>query len=182
VWWFTSERERRLWLLVAAAVALIYGTLAVAPTVAAFLRSRALLGGAFIAGVILIGLAILLLGAGTRPRPIQVGIVLGLVAVLMLAPIRIALPEERTHLIEYGVIALIVYEALTERIRNGRTVRARFLIALSITGAFGIGDELIQWVLPNRVFDPEDIVVNLAAAAIALTGRVAVGRIRRSAS
>ena len=41
---------------------------------------------------------------------------------------------------------------------------------------------MIQWVLPNRVFDPEDIVVNLAAAAIALTGRVAVGRIRRSAS
>ena len=51
-------------------------------------------------------------------------------------------PHERTHLIEYGVLAAFVHAALTERARNGRRAPLPAIAAIMLTTAVGITDEL----------------------------------------
>lgn len=72
-------------------------------------------------------------------------------------------PAERFHLLEYGVLVILVYRALVPRIR---TPRIYFFIIL-YTFAVGLMDELIQALLPNRVYDNRDIAINWGASLLA---------------
>ena len=95
---------------------------------------------------------------GTRPvRPdgVEIAVALGVVAAYLLVFVRMSIPTERSHLIEYGVVALFMHEALTERVHQGRHVAAPALLAVLV----GVIDECIQLVLPNRVFDPLDMLL-----------------------
>lgn len=75
---------------------------------------------------------------------------------------------ERTHLIEYGVVAVLIYEAHRERSSHGRRVPAPALLAVGATALVGILDECIQAFLPNCVFDLRDILFNILAAALGM--------------
>lgn len=119
---FTSDRERRLWLWVLAVVGAIYSTLGLARTLAGVLRDRDLLDASFVLGMLLVGAAIVALALKTRPGGAEIGIGLGVAATFLLVFLRMAIPEERTHLIEYGVVAMFSYEALKERASQGRRV------------------------------------------------------------
>ena len=66
-------------------------------------------------------------------------------------------PEEQVHFIEYGILSGLIYIALTHDIHNN--VYVYFLTAF-IVFAFGAVDEVIQWILPNRIFDIRDILIN----------------------
>ncbi len=66
------------------------------------------------------------------------------------------LPEEQVHFIEYGILSALIYVALTHDINN----RSIYFLSVLIVFVFGAIDEAIQWVLPNRVFDIRDIVMN----------------------
>jgi len=66
------------------------------------------------------------------------------------------LPEEQVHFIEYGILSALIYAALSHDINN---VSIYFLSAI-IVFIFGAIDEVVQWVLPNRIFDIRDIVIN----------------------
>ena len=66
------------------------------------------------------------------------------------------LPEEQVHFIEYGVLSALIYLALTHDINN----RSIYSLSSLIVFVFGAIDEVIQWVLPNRIFDIRDIVIN----------------------
>lgn len=103
---------------------------------------------------------------------------LGVAATYLLVVVRMALPEERTHLIEYGVVALLAHEALTERASQGRWAPRPALFAVGIAGMIGVVDELIQLALPSRVFDPVDMGFNLLAAGLAVAASVALRRVR----
>ncbi|NNF02816.1 MAG: VanZ family protein, partial [Rhodothermales bacterium] len=81
---------------------------------------------------------------------------------------RMTFPE-RSHLIEFGVVAMLIYEALSERRRSGRGVRFPALIAIGATTLIGVVDEVIQLFIPSRVFDPVDIAFNCFAAVLAVT-------------
>ena len=116
---FLSKRERRLWLCALAVVVAIYATLGLAPALAGELRERGLAEGAFALGMLLVGAAIVANGLNARPRGIEIAVIVGIAAAYLLMCARMALPEERTHLIEYGVVSLLVYEALSERARTG---------------------------------------------------------------
>jgi hypothetical protein len=83
-------------------------------------------------------------------------------------------PEERTHLIEYSLVAILIYQALLERARNGRHVPYPAVLAFAATAVLGIIDEAIQWVLPNRVFDPIDIGFYTLATMMAIVGSLAL--------
>jgi hypothetical protein len=65
-------------------------------------------------------------------------------------------PEEQVHFIEYGILSGLIYIALSHNIHN---ISIYFLCAF-IVFAFGAIDEVIQWILPNRIFDIRDIVIN----------------------
>lgn len=173
---FTSTRERRLWLWSLAVVAAIYSTLGLAGSLAARLRDNNLMGAAVL--VLMILTVATIVGSGLRRRPgrRELWVGLGLTAVYGMAVLRMGVgPEERTHLFEYGVVAVLIYQALRERARGGRRVRVPALLALVVTVLLGWLDEGIQAVLPNRVYDDFDVLSNAIAALIGIVGSVVVG-------
>jgi VanZ family protein len=86
---------------------------------------------------------------------------------------------ERTHLMEYGVVAVFIYEALMERASQGRRVPKPALLAIAATSLLGVLDECIQALLPSRVFDPIDILFNFLAGLMSVLASVALRWARR---
>ena len=170
---FTSRRERRLWLALGIVLAAIYATLANAPAIASMLRERGqLTESLFLFSLVSLVLIAIVFVSKRRGRA-ELAILAGILIVLLMAWIRIgvATPEQRTHLFEYSLVAALVHEALLERRDNGRKVRWLPLLAWIIAVALGCLDEGIQALLPNRVFDPIDILFNTLAATIIIGAR-----------
>ena len=173
---FTSTRERRLWLWSLAVVAAIYSTLGLAGSLAARLREDNLTAAAVLVLMILTVATIVGSGLKRRPGRRELWVGLGLTAVYGMAVLRMGVgPEERTHLFEYGIVAVLIYQALRERARNGRRVPAPALSALVVAALLGWLDEVIQALLPNRVYDDFDVLSNAIAALIGIAGSVAIG-------
>ena len=174
---FTSRRERRLWFCALAVVVAIYSTLGLAGTLAEVLRDRNLLAGSLLFLMFLTLAAIVGSGIRRRPGRREVWVVLGVTAVYGMAVLRMGgSPEERTHLFEYGIVAVLIYQALAERARNGRRVPVPAALALGTAVLLGWLDEAIQALLPNRVYDTFDVASNALAALIAIVANVAVSR------
>ena len=55
-------------------------------------------------------------------------------------------PEEAFHFVQYGVLSLLLFRALSHRFQDP----AIYVAATFIGSACGIFDELIQWVVPQR--------------------------------
>lgn len=174
---FSSKRERRLWTWVGVVVATIYSTLGLAPRLVGKV-DQDVLALAFLACLILVGVTILTQGLRVWPRGIEIGVVVGIATVYILLGVRMAIPE-RSHLIEYGVLAVLVYEAISERVSHGRRVPLPGVCALLITSLVGVVDECIQAVLPSRVFGWQDIVFNFLAALFAVVGMAILRRVRK---
>ena len=102
---FTSDRERRLWTWTLVVVVAIYSTLGLARTLAGTLREEGLLVVAFVLGMVLVAATAAALGLRRKPGAAEIGVALGVAAAYFMVFVRMALPEERTHLIEYGVVA-----------------------------------------------------------------------------
>ena len=109
----------------------------------------------------------------------EIAVVLGITVAYLLVFFRMASPVERSHLIEYGVVAVFIYAALTERASQGRRVPVPPLLAILATAVLGLLDECIQVFLPSRVFDPQDILFNLLAGTMAVAASVALAWARR---
>ena len=176
---FRSKRERRLWIWTLAVVVAIYSTLGMTRALASFLRDNGLLELAFILGMILVGATILIQGLKWQPRGMEIAVALGAASVYLLVFVRMGIPEERTHLIEYGVLAILIFEALSERKRNGTTVPMPAVLALLMTVLLGWIDEGIQAILPNRVFDIRDVGFNSLAALMAIGASLALSWARQ---
>lgn len=151
-----------------AVVAAIYATLGLAGRLASILREAGLLSASFALGMVLIGVAIVVQGLRSRPGSAEIAVALGVATVYLMVFVRMGIAEERTHLIEYGIVALLIHAALTERAMHNPHVPAPAVLAVAIAGSVGVLDELIQALLPNRVFDPRDILFNVLAAVLAL--------------
>ncbi len=171
---FTSDRERRLWLWTLAALVAIYSTLGPARSLAAALRERNLLGVSFAIVVVLLVAVILIQWVKTRPGWAEIGVALGVVLTYLAVLARIETPEERTHLIEYGIVAALIHQALLERVRNGSPVPAPAALTVAATALLGVLDETIQAMLPNRVFDIRDIGFNAFAGFMFVAARLAL--------
>ena len=183
---FSSARERRLWLWTLAVVVAIYSTLGLARTLVEFLREHGLLDASlnvtlvlFVLGMILVTATVITQGMKARPGGAEIVVALGITATYMLVFTRMAIITERSHLIEYGVVAVFIYAALTERANQGRRVPVPPLIAIVATAALGLLDECIQAFIPSRVFDPQDILFNLLAGTMAVAASVALAWARR---
>ena len=174
---FTSDRERRLWFCSLAVVVAIYSTLGLAGTLAEVLREHDLLPASFFFLMFLTVAAIVGSGLRRRPGRREVWVALGVMAVYGMTVLRMGgSPEERTHLFEYGIVAVLIYQALGERSQNGRGVRAPAALALVVTALLGWLDEGIQALLPNRVYDNFDVASNALAALMAIAACLAISR------
>lgn len=176
---FASARERRLWAWTLAVVVAIYSTLGLARTLFAMLGHLDLGVGLFLLCCLLVVATAVTQGLRVRPGGAELAVALGVVAAYLLVFVRMSIPTERSHLIEYGVVALFIHEALTERARHGRRVRAPGLLAVLAATLIGVVDECIQLFLPSRVFDPIDMLFNLLAAVMAVTASAALSWARR---
>ena len=176
---FTSKRERRLWLWVLAVVAAIYATLGLAGALADVLRRRDLLDASYVLGLVLVLVTIVGSAWKRRPGRREVWAALGVVVVYGLLVLRMGIgPEERTHLIEYGIVAILVYQALVERRGNGGRVRSPAVLAILVTALLGWVDEGIQAFIPGRVYDIRDVGFNALAGLMAIVATLVVARVR----
>lgn len=175
----TSARERRLWAWTLAVVVAIYSTLGLARTLNPVLGFLNLGVGLFLVCCLLVVATALAQGLRLRPGGLEIAVALGVVAAYLLVFVRMSIPTERSHLIEYGVVALFIHEALMERARHGGRVPAPTLLAVLAATLIGVVDECIQLVLPSRVFDPIDMLFNLLAAVMAVTASAALSWARR---
>lgn len=176
------NRERRLWLWAVVVAAVIFTAADLARAVSEALHRSGLPASGpnlFSIGMLLIGIMILVQGLRGRPRGVEVGFAVGLVAITVLGLARGLSEAERSHLIEYAVLALIVYEALLERRRRGRPVPVPAVLAIGGTTLVGTLDECIQILLPNRTFDWFDIGFDFLASILAVGSSVGLGLIRR---
>jgi len=75
-------------------------------------------------------------------------------------------PEEAFHFVQYGLLGILVYRALTHRFHD---VSIYFAAAI-ICGIIGIMDETIQWLTPRRFWGLLDIWLNFFAASLVQVG------------
>lgn len=180
--WFASARERRLWAWTLAVVLAIYSTLGLARTLADTLVGSDLIGaGFFLTGCLLVLATVVTQGLQVRPSGLEVAVALGVAVAYFMVFVRMAIPTERSHIIEYGVVAVFIHEALTERAGHGRRVPVPALLAVLSASLIGAIDESIQLFIPSRVFDTEDILFNALAAVMAISASVALAWARRRA-
>ncbi len=170
---FTSVRERRFWYWAALVQFAIYATLGLTGRLVDFLVDRRLVDEAFVAGFFMLVAAILWSGLTASPKNRDVWVVLGVVAAFSMLFPRLFLTE-RTHLFEYGLVGVLVYQALLERRRNGRRVPVPALLAIVAVALLGWLDEGIQALLPNRVYDLRDVGFNALAGLVSVGGSAAL--------
>ena len=175
---FTSTREKHLWLWSFLVFVTIISTLFIGRPLANQLRDQNIQAIFFLLGMILVGAAVVNHGLRWRPGKIEISVLLGIVAVYVMFFFRLGAPE-RSHLIEYSVLAIFIHEALIERKTLGKSLYKPALMALVITFLVGVADEYLQFFLPDRVFDPEDILFNGLAAGMAIGFSALLGWIHR---
>lgn len=74
-------------------------------------------------------------------------------------------PAERIHLVEYIILSMIIWWTLEATPLSALLI----IIATFLLGAtIGTLDEGIQYLLPNRTFDPRDIVLNARCVSYGL--------------
>lgn len=177
-------KETAAWLGVAAWVAFIYLTIPLARSIQEVVRARAgkevflwITYSAF-AGAAAWVLRALFRKQWTA-RPVQIAVLAGIGTLYswMTWSLR-ANPEEAFHFVQYGVLSLLLFRALSRRLHDPSI----YVAATLIGAAIGIGDELIQWVVPRRYFDYRDIGINALAvglAQVALAAGIRPGFVRR---
>ena len=167
-WQVTSDRERRLWCWVGLVLIAIFSTIGLARSLADILGDKGFGVLPFILGLCLVLLTIITNGLRVRPGGREIAVSLGIAAVYLLVVVRMAIPTERSHLVEYGVLAVFILAALRERTEQGRPVVYPPLVAVIAASAFGVMDEIFQILLPQRVFDWEDVLFNTLASVMAV--------------
>ncbi len=174
---FHSKREKYFWTLATIVLVIIFAALFFGPALIGSINET-MLAGIFLSGMILVAITILSQGLRVRPAGIELGIVLGMSAIFILLAVRLSLPE-RSHLLEFGVLAVLVYEALAERYEQTQKPELPALWAILICSLAGLLDEGLQYLLPERVFDWEDIAFNLLAISTATIGMALLRSVRQ---
>ena len=145
-------------------VALIYASLPFTRNLLNRLRAAAG-GAAFSAGVNIFLIAVFLfvlyfvLKSENLFRRLGIFLAVSLVFLFFIKGLR--LPEERIHFFEYGLCGILFADAFENTGINSPS--GKILFAFAAVFAAGITDELIQKILPSRVFDVRDILFNIVA-------------------
>lgn len=163
---FTSARTA--WLAVLVYTIVLYSTLTLAFRLYVWMYAR--LGKPFMSSLMIwiyvpVGLALLVFLFFRLPR--QLGryvsfLMLCLALAFCLNLIKI--PAKRFHFLEYAPLAVLVFDALRFHCRN----RYHYVWTMVLVTLVGLGDEIIQGILPNRYFGINEVVTNAAAGLFAL--------------
>ncbi|MBL4851838.1 MAG: VanZ family protein [Gammaproteobacteria bacterium] len=160
--------EFRCWLVVALWIVILFLTIPLARTLQGYIRSAF---GDHAFGYIVITIIVistLLLFVRIKHTTIKLkpkNIIWILLCAAFLVAYTLSLwsnPVEAIHFIQYGVLAIFLFHALSWRHPNTLIYIAIVLAAASV----GIIDETLQWLMPNRVWGLDDIGINIMAAIV----------------
>ena len=164
------------WLAVAAWIVVIYTTIPFVRSLREYFVARwpaELIGIGVILVVVAVCAAGLVLLWRRRPRlPVaDAAWLIAITAVLVIWTWRLmGQPEETVHFLEYGVLGVLLFRALSTHIHDGSVFIAGALIGILV----GIFDEIIQWFVPGRYWDYRDIVLNGGASILV---QIAISRL-----
>lgn len=164
----TFTRERRLWTAAALIILVIYFALGLTVEWLRLLQDSGWGAGVFLLGCLILLVSLVTRGITAIPNRKEVAVAVGIVILYSVTLSYIEHPEERIHVIMYGVVALLIYAALLERSVRGRKITTVSIVVVAVTTALGSIDEVLQFVLPNRVFDVHDILYNILASILAV--------------
>lgn len=161
------KSKSHLWLIIMAYVAVIYLTLPVMRPVLMFLQKT--LGK----DVLSLAVNLLLVFAVSfsfilivKKRNLGHGR-LALILAILLAGAGVAMgyeiPAERIHFLEYGILGSLVLNAAIN------SWKIPILSSFVFVSIIGIGDETIQWFLPNRVGDIRDVFMNSVGGLLGIS-------------
>lgn len=68
-------------------------------------------------------------------------------------------PEERLHFVEYGILGILAFKAFGKGFK-------KVMIAILFVLLIGTLDEIIQFILPNRVGDIRDVIFNAIGGSL----------------
>ncbi len=170
---FTFSRERRLWLYAFLMVMTIFSTLFLGRPFLVLLSNQDIQAALFLGGMLLTGVVIVCYGIFTKPNKIDIILYVGIFTIYLLLFLRLGLPE-RSHLIEYSILTLCIHQILVERIKQGKTISYPLILTFVITFFIGLIDECLQFFIPDRVFDTNDIIFNgiVIFMAIGMSGLI----------
>lgn len=159
---------RTAWLVTAAYTILLYSTLTLAFRLYVWMFAR--FGKPFMSSLMVwiyvpVGLALLAFLFFRLPRRLGryvAFLMLGLSLAFCLD--RITIPAKRFHFLEYAPLAVLVFDALRFHCRD----RYHYVWTMVVVSLVGLGDEIIQGILPNRYFGLNEVVTNAAAGLFAL--------------
>ncbi|MBN1870222.1 MAG: VanZ family protein [Candidatus Omnitrophica bacterium] len=160
-----AKRVHR-WMHAGVWTGLIYLTLPIMPPVWLFFSRLAWFPFFVIGAIVLVIISSLVVFINKRYiRRASSYVLLFLIAIVYLGGIRfLKIPVERVHFIEYGILVFLVYRALSLDFKNSWPYVGAFIL----TSLIGLGDEGIQYLLPNRYYSLMDVCLNCVSAALGL--------------
>lgn len=177
---FTSKRERKLWIWALMVLIAIYSTLFFGGQLVDFMIERRIIEQSTFYLFLVLILAFIFSGLKSSVKRLEYWIYAGVIAVYGMALLRMDLTTaERSHMFEYGLLSILIYEALVERRLNGEHVKYPVLMATMVAGTIGLLDECIQLFLSYRVFDFVDIGFNYLASALGVIISFGVSKLQR---
>lgn len=162
----SKNLRSKYWVYVWGWVFYIYSTLYVGRPVCTYLKETlpfSLLINALMA-VLLILLVIGMVSKGHMTKPSSYFILAMVLSVYIYGLVMIQYPEEKIHFIEYGFLAYLVYKAVRLDVQEPMAYGYAFLLI----SALGWIDEGIQYLLPNRYYQIEDVILNSISGALGL--------------
>ena len=164
---FKSTKEKRLWLFALAVVLIIISTLFLGTPLTELLADQNVRAVFFLMGMALVAGAVLFHGFRNNASRIEWVVLIGMLAIFLMLFLRLGMAE-RSHLIEFGVLAIFIYMAMSERMGSNIPILKPAIWAFGLSLLIGIIDEGLQIFIPDRVFDPVDIFFNGMAAFMAI--------------
>ena len=158
--------KKTYWVLVFLWVGTIYSTLYIVRPICEYLRQTTpFVELTYIFSLIFLALLLLILWKkfGIKYNSTYVLLSIG-VLLYIFGLIKVQYPEEKIHLIEYGILAFFSYKALSFDLNKPKA----FLVAYLLTSFFGFMDEVIQHILPNRFYQNEDVLLNSLSGLLGL--------------
>jgi hypothetical protein len=163
----SSSREKWLWIWLFFVLIAIFISIVFSSTIPEVLGYGELFGGLFFFGFLILFAAIGLQGLRVKIGKVEIGILIGVVAVYAMLVSRLGITE-RTHLFEYSLVAALIYQIILERQKNGLTIKFPAVRAVAIGTTIGLFDEIIQLFFPDRYFDIIDVGFNALASFMAV--------------
>lgn len=175
-----SSKERRLWIISLIVFLTIYATIPLGGHVAIIIQEIRVLNNTFFYIWLVMVAGLFLSGISSPESKFDFWIIPCLVGFFGLIVLRMDLnAQERSHMFEYSFLVILILFALRERQKHTSLKWSPYIMALVITGSIGILDELLQLLVPVRVFDPIDIGFNLFAVAGSLFAYWVLTKIRK---